>query len=55
MKDFVLFNKTLKVTWVKQLCSASDAQWKYIPKSFLSTVSGTDLFQCNYDYNPLAL
>ena len=45
MRDFVLFDKALKITWVKRLCSAS----------FLSTVSGTDLFQCNYDYNPLAL
>ena len=53
MKDFVLFDKALKLTWVKRLCSSSDAPWKYIPKSFLSTVSGTDLFQCNYDYNLL--
>ena len=40
---------------MKRLCSTSDAPWKYIPKSFLSTVSGTDLFQCNYDYNLLDL
>ena len=37
MKDFVLFDKALKLTWVKRLCSASDALWKYIPKSFLSS------------------
>ena len=55
MKDFVLFDKALKLTWVKRLCSTSDAPWKYIPKSFLSTVGGTDLFQCNYDYNRLDL
>ena len=55
MKDFVLFDKALKLTWVKRLCSASDAPWKYIPKSFLSSVSGTDLFQCNYDCNLLDL
>ena len=55
MKDFVLFDKALKLTWVKRLCSTSDAPWKYIPKSLLSTVSGTELFQCNYDYNLLDL
>jgi len=32
MKDFVLFNKASKLTWVKRLCSDSDAPWKYIPK-----------------------
>ena len=51
MKDFVLFDKAFKLTLVKRLCSASDALWKYIPKSLLSTVSGTGLFQCNYYYN----
>jgi len=51
MKHFVLFDKALELTWVKRLCSDSDAPWKYIPKSFLSTVGGTELFQCNYDYN----
>ena len=55
MKDFVLFDKALKLTWVKRLCSDSDAPWKYIPKSFLSTVGGTEIFQCNYDYNFLDL
>ena len=47
-KDFA---KALKLTWVKRLCSDSDAPWKYIPKLSLSTVGGTELFQCNYDYN----
>jgi len=31
MKDFVLFDKALKLTWVKRLCSVSDAPWKYVP------------------------
>ena len=31
MKDFVLFDKALKLTWVKRLCSVSDALWKYVP------------------------
>ena len=51
MKDFVLFDKALKLIWVKRLCSNSDAPWKYIPNSFLSTVGGTELFQCNHSYN----
>ena len=55
MKDFVLFDKALKLTWIKRLCSDSDAPWKYIPKSFLSSVGGTELFKCNYDYNLLDL
>ena len=55
MKDYVLFDKALKLTWVKRLCSNSDAPWKYIPNSFLSTVGGTELFQCNYSYNLLDL
>ena len=55
MKDFVLFDKALKLTWVKRLCSDSKAPWKYIPKSSLSAASGTELFQCNYSYNLLDL
>ncbi|KAL9988599.1 hypothetical protein ACROYT_G003061 [Oculina patagonica] len=55
MKDFVLFDKALKLTWVKRLCSEVDAPWQYIPKSFLSSVGGTELFKCNYDYNVLDL
>ena len=31
MKDFVLFDKALKLTWAKRLCSDSDALWKYVP------------------------
>ena len=50
MKDFYIFDKALK-----RLCSDSDAPWKYIPKSFLANVSGTELFKCNYDYNLLDL
>ena len=52
---FCTFHKALKLTWVKRLCSDSDAPWKYIPKSFLSIVGGTEIFQCNYDYNSLDL
>ena len=55
MKDFVLFNKGVKLTWIRRLCSDSDAPWKYIPKSFLSSVGGRELFKCNYDYSLLDL
>ena len=50
MKDFSLFDKALKLNWVKRLCSDSDAPWQYIPKSLLADVGSTELFQCNYDY-----
>ena len=50
-----LFDKALKLTWVKRLCSNSDAPWKYIPNSFLSTVGSTEPFQCNCSYNLLDL
>jgi len=47
MKNFGLFDKALKLTWVKRLCSSSDAPWTHIRSLFLSTVGGTELFQCN--------
>ena len=50
MKDFSLFDKALKLNWVKRLCSDSDAPWHYIPKSLLADVGGVELFKCNYDY-----
>ena len=43
MKDFSLFDKALKLNWVKRLCSNSDAPWQYIPKSLLADVGGTEL------------
>ena len=55
MKDFSLFDKALKLNWVKRLCSDSDTPQQYIPKSLLADVGGTELFQCNYDYNLLDL
>ena len=55
MKDFSLFDKVLKLNWVKWLCSNSDAPWQCIPKSLLAGVGGTELFECNYDYNLLDL
>ena len=55
MKDFSLFDKELKLNWVKRLCSNSDAPWQYIPKSRLADVGGTELFKCNYNYNLLDL
>ena len=55
MKDFSLFNKALKLNWVKRLCSNSNAPWKYIPKSLLANVGGLELFNCNYDISLLNL
>jgi len=55
MKDLSLFDKALKLYWVKRLCSYSDAPWQYIPKSLLANVGSTELFKCNYDYNLLDL
>jgi len=57
IEDFTLFDKALKLNWVKRLCSNSDAPWQYIPKLLLSlaNVGGTELFKSNYDYNLLDL
>jgi len=55
MKDFTLFDKALKLYWVKRSCSNSDAPWQYIPKLLLANVGGTELFKSNYDYNLLDL
>jgi len=60
LKDFVLFDKPLKLTWVKrspvlQLRCTVEGPWKCVPKSSLPTVSGTEFFQCNYGYNLLDL
>ena len=35
MTDFTVFNKALKLCWVKRLCSTDDAPWKAIPTSLL--------------------
>ena len=36
MIDFTLFDKALKITWVKRLCSDDNRPWKLIPLSLLS-------------------
>ena len=51
MKNFSLFDKALKLNWVKRLRSNSDAPWQYIPKSLLADVGGRELFKCIYDHN----
>ena len=48
MKDFVIFDKALKLNWVNRQCSDHDAPWKYIPTSLLANAGGAFLFQCNY-------
>ena len=55
MRDFSIFDKALKLNWVKRLCSNSDAPWQHIPKLLLAGVGGTELFKCNYDYKLLDL
>jgi len=55
MVDFTLFDKALKVCWVKRLCSEGDQAWKLIPLRLLSGVGGTLLFQCSYDIKYLNL
>ena len=55
MRDFSIFDKALKLNWVKRLCSNSEAPWQHIPKLLLAGVGGTELFKCNYDYKLLDL
>ena len=55
MIDFTLFDKALKICWVRRLCSEGNQLWKLIPLQYLSNVGGTFLFQCNYDVKHLNL
>ena len=55
MTDFTLFDKAIKLCWVKRLCSAEHSPWKIIPLSLLSNVGGFLLFRCNYDVKLLKL
>ena len=55
MVYFTLFDKALKICWVKPLCSEGDQAWKLIPLRLLSGVGGTLIFQCNYDTKYLNL
>ena len=44
MIDFSLFDKALKITRAKRLCSDNSGPWKLIPLSLLSNVGGKRLF-----------
>ena len=55
MTDFTMFDKALKLCWVKGLCSTDDTPWKAIPNSLLSDEGGTLIFHCNYDANCINL
>ena len=55
MTDFTVFDKALKLCWVKRLCSTDDAPWKAIPISLLSSVGGKLIFECNYDVKRINL
>ena len=51
MLDFTLFDKALKIVWVKCLCANDETPWKFIPLSLLPNVGGSLLFQCTCNYN----
>ena len=55
MIDLTLFDKAIKLCWVKHLCSDEKSTWKFIPTSLLSNVGGNLLFRCNYDVKYLKL
>ena len=55
MTDFALFDKDLKLSWVKRLCSDELSPWKVIPTSLLSNVGGNLLLRCSYDAKYLKL
>ena len=55
MIDFILFDKALKITWVKRLCSDDNRPWKLIPLSLLSKLGGKLLFLCNYNIKYLPI
>jgi len=45
MSDFTLFDKALKICWVKLLCSEGDQAWKLITLRLLCGIGRTLLFQ----------
>ena len=49
MTGFTVFDKALKLCWMKRLCSTDDIPWKAIPNSLLSSVGSTLIFECNYN------
>ena len=55
MIDFTLFDKALKICWIRRLCSEGNQPWKLIPLRLLSNVGGTFLFYCNYNVKYLTL
>ena len=55
MINFSLFDKALKICWVKRFCSEGNQPWKIIPLRLLSNVGGTLLFYCNYNVKYLTL
>ena len=55
MIDFSLFDRALKLCWVKRFCSEGNQPWKITPLRLLSNVGGTLLFYCNYNVEYLTL
>ena len=57
MNDFTLFDKALKLCWVKNLRLDEKSPWKIMPTytSLLFNVRGNLLFRCNYNTKYLKL
>ena len=55
MLDFTLFDKALKIVWVKRLCANDKRPWKFILLALLSNVGSKLLFRCNYNIQYLPL
>ena len=55
MIDFSLFDRALKICWVKRFCSEGNQPWKILPLRLLSNVGRTLLFYCNYNVYHLTL
>ena len=54
--DFSMIEKaSLKITWLKHLCSDNNRPWNYISLSLLSSVGRNFLVNCNYDVKSLCL
>ena len=52
MKDFVIFDKVLKLNWVRRLCSNHDAPWRYIPPFYSTSIMTDCKLLCLSEYLP---
>jgi len=50
MPGFQIINEALNVVWVRRLSDSNGAAiWSHIPLSYLQSVGGLFLLQCNFD------